>query len=179
MEQLPTDPVNELTIFRFKPMISSCEWVRVEAARVRKIDRVSARKPIQVHPAIIPNRVAVDEAPRPRIVVAVRQAQKARLPVRVVAVLATEARRLLQRRRVHAVTVLEVGGPLPVRFVGGEVIGARGGGVGRLPGDDVALRVEVVRRVERNRSRRIVAATPDVRFPFLLIRSRNINNNTG
>ena len=45
------------------------------------------------------DRVAVDEAPRSRIVIAVRQAQQARLAVRVVAVLAAVARWVLHTWR--------------------------------------------------------------------------------
>ena len=58
--------------------------------RVTLIDRIAVAKPVQVRPARIPNRIAVDELARPWIIIPVRQAQKARLRVRVVPELASE-----------------------------------------------------------------------------------------
>ena len=59
--------------------------------RIALINRVAFAKPVQVHAAVVANRVPVDELARAGVVVAVRQAQEARLGVRVVAELRSEA----------------------------------------------------------------------------------------
>lgn len=61
------------------------------AVWITLIDGIVVGEPIQVLPARVPDGVPRQEPARPRIVVAVRQAQQARLQVRVVALLTAEA----------------------------------------------------------------------------------------
>ncbi len=64
---------------------------------INSVDGVVARKPVQVDAAPVPNRVARDEPARPRVVVAVRQQGQAGFGVGVVAVLCTEAHRIIEK----------------------------------------------------------------------------------
>ena len=75
--------------------------VRGKSILIFFIDRIAIAKPVQVRPAPISNRVPVEELAGAGVVVAVRQAQQARLHIRVVAELAAEACRVLVRLRLR------------------------------------------------------------------------------
>jgi len=69
--------------------LSGIAWIK--PAGIALVDGVVARKPVEVDAPPVPDGVARDEPPRPRVVVAVRQQGQAGFGVGVVAVLAAEA----------------------------------------------------------------------------------------
>jgi len=79
------------------------------------VDRIAVAEPIQIGSARIADGVPVDELARAGVVVAVRQAQQARLRIRVVPKLAPEAceRRITARRTIKAYPVKYPTGCVP------------------------------------------------------------------
>jgi len=76
--------------------------VGIKPAGVALIDRIVAHEPVEVDAASVPNRVAREEPPRPRVVVAVRQQGQAHVVV-VVPILAAEPDGVVSIRTLPAI----------------------------------------------------------------------------
>ncbi len=72
-------------------------FTRRKPAGVALVDGVVPREPVEVDAPRVPNRVARDEPSGPRVVVAVGQQGQAGFGVGVVAVLCTEAHRIIEK----------------------------------------------------------------------------------